>query len=223
MEMSPTQRDGRPTSAVPWTVYQMSSNSRTKANERARTHTKCTSFWTSGKVSRNTRLQVSPDPNLCPRLRDHDLVLKYQWLIWTGLLYASERTTVPKVVQTKTKRSLRARNAKKISYAKMMAMDSEGEEEEESSSDFIASESDCSTSAGVGLLTAIVKRCQISKLQRKFYFQSEYQNRVKYSNFLFFILLLEPDPWADGGGNIGQWSLLWGRTGNTTPRLQQNL
>lgn len=61
---------------------------------------------------------------------------------------ASERTTVPKVVQTKTKRSLRARNTKKISYAKMMAMDSEGEEEEESSSDFNASESDCSTSAG---------------------------------------------------------------------------
>nr|XP_022313100.1 LOW QUALITY PROTEIN: interferon regulatory factor 1-like [Crassostrea virginica] len=61
---------------------------------------------------------------------------------------ATERTTVPKVTQTKTKRNLRARNAKK-SYAKMMAMDSEGEEEEEeSSSDFIMSESDCSTSAG---------------------------------------------------------------------------
>lgn len=60
----------------------------------------------------------------------------------------AERTTVPKVIQTKTKRSLRARNTKKISYAKMMAMDSEGEEEEESSSDFNASESDCSTPAG---------------------------------------------------------------------------
>lgn len=152
--MSPTRRDGRPTSAVPWTVYQMSNNSRTKANVRARTRTKCTSFWTSEKVCRNTRLQVSPGPNLCPRLRDNDLVHKYQWLICTGLLHTSERTTVPKVVQTKTKRSLRARNAKKISYAKMM--DSEGEEEEESSSEFNASESDCSTSAGVSL-TPIVK------------------------------------------------------------------
>ncbi|XP_062567150.1 interferon regulatory factor 1-like isoform X2 [Saccostrea cucullata] len=60
---------------------------------------------------------------------------------------SAERTSVPKITQTKTKRSLRARNTKRISYRKMVEMDSEGEEEE-SSSDFIMSESDSSASVG---------------------------------------------------------------------------
>ncbi|XP_048758051.2 interferon regulatory factor 1-like isoform X2 [Ostrea edulis] len=59
----------------------------------------------------------------------------------------TERTSVPKITHTKTKRTLRARNAKRISYAKMIEMDSEGEEDD-SSSDFIMSESDYSTSLG---------------------------------------------------------------------------
>lgn len=90
MEMSPTLRGGRPTSAVPWIVYQTSNSSRTKASERARTPTKCTSFWTSGKVSRNTRLQVSPDPNLCSRLRDHVLTIS-DWNGWCFFVFQNER------------------------------------------------------------------------------------------------------------------------------------
>lgn len=106
------------------------------------------------------------------------------------LLCVSERTTVPKVIQTKTKRSLRARNTKKISYAKMMAMDSEGEEEEESSSDFNASESDCSTSAGVGLLTAIVKELPNKQAS----FNLNIKTVLSILMFWFFTLLVEPDP-----------------------------
>ena len=133
-------------------------------------------------------------------------------------LFASERTTVPKVTQTKTKRNLRARNAKKISYAKMMAMDSEGEEEEEeSSSDFIMSESDCSTSAGVS------------------YWPPSYLLVYAQSSpFLCIIIkishlyLPEPDSWTDGRGGgggrgVGQWSMFWREFRNTAPRLQQDL
>lgn len=74
--------------------------------------------------------------------------VSWHWFILIWSVDVSERTSVPKITHTKTKRTLRARNAKRISYAKMIEMDSEGEEDD-SSSDFIMSESDYSTSLGV--------------------------------------------------------------------------
>lgn len=142
--------------------------------------------------------------------------VSWHWFILIWSVDVSERTSVPKITHTKTKRTLRARNAKRISYAKMIEMDSEGEEDD-SSSDFIMSESDYSTSLGV----CITSRPILVLLHLYIFCMCLFESY--YAMIYFFLPFSGPDARTNGWHDVRYWANARGRSRNTPTRLQQNL